>query len=1179
MKALSTLAVFLGALAQLSVQQQGECSASKLCPAGCCSSAGYCGYGPEFCGKGCQSTCNRKADCDPGWAGSNGKYSKKDKCPLNVCCSKHGFCGYTDEFCEGKQVKRPSCSVSDAPVDRVIGYYEGWATSKRGCYALRPEEIPHGVYTHLIFSFATINPHTYEVSAGDDKTGDMMDRIGTIKILQPDLKIWVALGGWAFNDPGPTQTTFSDVAGSAANTDVFLGSLVRFLDRYGFDGVDIDWEYPVAADRQGREQDYANIVTLMKELRLRLKPSRRGVSMALPASYWYLQNFDVVRLQEHVDWFNLMTYDMHGAWDIDNKWTGPWANSHTNLTEIQLGLDLLWRNDIRPEKVTIGMSYYARTFTLTDPACRVPGCRVSSAGEAGRCSGTAGVLLHPEIQEILAKDSSIKPVLDREAAVKTVSWGNQWTSFDDAVTWRLKANKLRGQCISGFMVWAISQDDKSGTNALALASVLGRKKPAVPDFTLRRKKPDSPDLASKTCRWTSCFDGCPSGFKEVQRDGHKEIMLDTSSCAGKGHGFSRLCCPTSFPSPKCLWRGHRNTGRCKPGCEEFELEVGSLNVGCHSGYQSACCSDTLVTSLYSKCVWTACSPKTGRDACASKNNNPHFLASSSIGSGGMNPCKKGEKRSLCCVSPTPYDVSGTCTWGKKVGSQPANNQKLFCEDACSADQLMLAQENSVTVKDTDTYGCLGHTAFCCSEPQKKKIEPRDDPGASEGREFQTLIRKYGENPTCPATLLFPPLHDRFTHKRSLKLEKVKSNDIMHRPGPRGCSTDTWVRLLQYATLLFSRNRASVDPLVKVWDTDFAYYHDKQLEYEQLSSFLHKYPVYEPRGVVEWVLYNPLEAGPGIRGADRASQTLCQVRRSKKRSDSGSHSDSESRLSSSAHVSESHIANFSATAAVIESRKIDAWGTGHGSIPALDTILTAILSGAITLHYARWQYYRGTSSGNRPGPMLELAYWLGREPGRSHNEDISQYQDRRPRERWPSDQWVLFHFHFDDSNPHWLIRENGQTYAGVFDLRVMHGQYWMHGRPGQAWRVSRGNADYNTRDGFTCEEELNSLWYVGAESTIQDGEPEWARLLHRWGQTLHRQGYVNTLGLRMIIDPPQGADPTEINPELPGTVSRGGGTSVVGGLNPYNINFLLEGSAYQFTANPAPQDREDPDTPA
>lgn len=43
------------------------------------------------------------------------------------------------------------------------------------------------------------------------------------------------------NDEGPTRTTFSDLVGSTTNQDKFFTSLVKFMTKYGFDGVDIDW--------------------------------------------------------------------------------------------------------------------------------------------------------------------------------------------------------------------------------------------------------------------------------------------------------------------------------------------------------------------------------------------------------------------------------------------------------------------------------------------------------------------------------------------------------------------------------------------------------------------------------------------------------------------------------------------------------------------------------------------------------------------------------------------------------------------------------------------------------------------------------------------------------------------------------------------------------------------------
>lgn len=83
------------------------------------------------------------------------------------------------------------------------------------------------------------------------------------------------------------------------------------MDTYGFDGVDLDWEYPAADDRGGVEADTQNYVSLVKEIKSAFG-SKYGVSMTLPTSYWYLQHFDLAGIQPYVDWFNLMAYDLHG---------------------------------------------------------------------------------------------------------------------------------------------------------------------------------------------------------------------------------------------------------------------------------------------------------------------------------------------------------------------------------------------------------------------------------------------------------------------------------------------------------------------------------------------------------------------------------------------------------------------------------------------------------------------------------------------------------------------------------------------------------------------------------------------------------------------------------------------------------------------------------------------------
>jgi hypothetical protein len=52
-----------------------------------------------------------------------------------------------------------------------------------------------------------------------------------------------------------------------------------------------------------------------------------------------------------------------------NKWTGAYLNAHTNLTEIEMALDLLWRNDIRSDQVVLGLAFYGRAFTVESTSC------------------------------------------------------------------------------------------------------------------------------------------------------------------------------------------------------------------------------------------------------------------------------------------------------------------------------------------------------------------------------------------------------------------------------------------------------------------------------------------------------------------------------------------------------------------------------------------------------------------------------------------------------------------------------------------------------------------------------------------------------------------------------------------------------------------------------------------
>ena len=55
--------------------------------------------------------------------------------------------------------------------------------------------IPLGVYTHINFAFASINPTTFEVVPGDPDDVDLYQQVTLLKGQQPDLKVFIAIGG------------------------------------------------------------------------------------------------------------------------------------------------------------------------------------------------------------------------------------------------------------------------------------------------------------------------------------------------------------------------------------------------------------------------------------------------------------------------------------------------------------------------------------------------------------------------------------------------------------------------------------------------------------------------------------------------------------------------------------------------------------------------------------------------------------------------------------------------------------------------------------------------------------------------------------------------------------------------------------------------------------------------
>ncbi|KAL8903161.1 MAG: hypothetical protein Q9207_004110 [Kuettlingeria erythrocarpa] len=295
--------------------------------------------------------------------------------------------------------------------ERRIGYYELFNVKERLCDKVYLEDLEVAPLTHV---FKMI-----------DTDGELISRVTFLKSRYQGLRVSVAIGVWAFNDP-PTQTFFSD---------------------------NIDWEYPAAPDRGGKPEHTDTFVLLMYEIRSAfdaVNPAWQS-TLTLPTSYWYIRGFDVNALQDYVDFFNVMSYDL----------------GHTNITEIEQGLDLLWRNGVGPNKVVMGFAFYGRGFTMSDPACSKPGCTFSTSGTPG----TYGRCSHIQRGHIRNNSLDGQTFYDPKSTVKyNVFSGNQWIAYDDQQSLYDKKKYLTSRCLGGLMIWAIDQDTQ---NHDALEGLLG----------------------------------------------------------------------------------------------------------------------------------------------------------------------------------------------------------------------------------------------------------------------------------------------------------------------------------------------------------------------------------------------------------------------------------------------------------------------------------------------------------------------------------------------------------------------------------------------------------------------------------------------------------------------------------------------------------------------------------
>ncbi|KAL8366129.1 hypothetical protein RB595_004752 [Gaeumannomyces hyphopodioides] len=660
---------------------QGKCSKDVPCPIHACCNGEDCGFDPAIhCGDKCISKCDAHAECGQ-FADPPGK-----ECPIHVCCSKHGFCGVEDDFCNDGcqsncgQPGKTSPHTTDVR-ELVIGYVESWAFMRRGCAQRKLSALRVDSLTHLFVSFAYIAPSTFEVYPMVHES--VFFNITNLKQIAPGLKIWAALGGWSYSDNDTdTQPVWGDLASTQEKRAKFIGQLEKFMLHFGFDGVDYDWEYPGAPDRGGKERDGQNFVELVKDTRSHFKSLNRGwgVSFTAPSSLWYMRHFQIGPMMEHVDFVNLMTYDLFGSWDNQSNWIGPHVYGHTNLTVIKSALNLLWRNSVPANQVNLGIGFYGRTYVLESASCDKPGCKFIRPGRAGQCSGQGGYMSYQDIAWV-RQSSGATVVTDRENAIKYFRYDDdQWVSYDDEETLKWKVEFANSQGLRGLFIWAVTQDTAKNDllNALLQPDGLGKFKKRN---GVRSAVDDWDTKTFDNCEFSECGGKCGIGLTKIG-----DVRCDIS---GSEKPRKELCCPFSAaPDPKfCKWRSNKSffacgsqSNKCASGEEKiisdhwFKDDEGRDDV-CSFGTQADFCCQAEAEAV---CKWS--------DRCFGPDDSVSCEAPLEwVGRFGIRVCNTGrpEDNAKWAVWCCDKNVKPDCRW--------LGEPKTYCEAKCGEDEADLGR--------------------------------------------------------------------------------------------------------------------------------------------------------------------------------------------------------------------------------------------------------------------------------------------------------------------------------------------------------------------------------------------------------------------------------------------------------------------------------------------------------
>ncbi|KAH7911767.1 glycoside hydrolase family 18 protein [Hygrophoropsis aurantiaca] len=359
---------------------------------------------------------------------------------------------------------------------RSGGYVQAAYFTNWGIYGanFQPSDISTIDLTHVLYAFADVSRDTGTIfltdSYADEQkhyAGDSWDEPGNnlygclkqlylLKLSNRRLKVLLSIGGWTYSQSG--HFSFVTNSGSRSN---FVSSAVQLVKDYGFDGIDIDFEYPADS---GEGQAFADLLTDLRAAFDELASSNGDdtpyeLTAAVSAGFKGYANYVFSQMDAALTYWNLMAYDYAGSW---LTWTDNQANLYGGeRTKVNTddAIKHYVASGATSSKINLGIPLYGRAFEATQGLGQPYNGIGPGTVQAGIYSYKYLPLAGAQVFEDYSDGTSYSYDTSKQ----------EFVSYDTPGIVKMKVEYAIANDLAGSMFWELA-GDKSNSNSLVQTS-------------------------------------------------------------------------------------------------------------------------------------------------------------------------------------------------------------------------------------------------------------------------------------------------------------------------------------------------------------------------------------------------------------------------------------------------------------------------------------------------------------------------------------------------------------------------------------------------------------------------------------------------------------------------------------------------------------------------------------